>query len=76
MKRFTNEQISRALLKKGFSPNGGHSWCDHEGNVTVVNQSFIIDSNTGGQIIATVESGTINNEDPTAWFNSIKSEIA
>lgn len=75
MKSFTDDQICRALLNKGFSPNGGHAWCDHEGNVNVVNQNFIIASNTGGAIIATVEGGTINNEHPTTWFNNVKSEI-
>lgn len=76
MKNFTDEQICKALLNKGFSPNGGHSWCDHEGNVNIVNQIFVADSNTGGQIFATVEGGTINNEHPIVWFNKAKREIA
>ena len=75
MKTYTDEQICKALLNKGFSANGGYSWCDPDGNQYVVNQRFIIDSNTGGLIIATVEGGTINNEHPTEWFNSVKSEI-
>lgn len=76
MKQFTDDQICKALLNKGFQSNGGYSWVDNLGDLVVVSQDFVIESSTGGTIMASVESGTINNVHPTVWFETIKSELA
>ena len=81
MKAYTNEQIEKALIKRGFQCTGGENGLIEIKGVKgryedgVVSTWWESGSNTGGGIFATVEGGMINGEHPTQWFDSVKDDL-